>query len=1106
MSEAKSDLDILKNANSFFRAGDLLRAKSLYSQLIDCEGIHQKIVAGNLELINSRLKNIKKNGAASDHALVIHVWHLDVLDELAEAAENLPDTTDQFVTLPAEFGTPERDRIASVFPRAQQVVVEDVGQDVGALFQLMKQVDLGRYAFICKIHTKKGPNMPNEWRRALLDGVLGSKRQVQHIIERFRADPQVMMAGARQLYVNGPAYLEPNAQGIETIFPDLVENFDFKTEDWGFIAGTCFWIRTLILQKIAACPLNFKPAAYVTDGAPAHAVERMFGLLVAVLGGRVLLQDLRFAGRLPDDEAGFPTDLPLKRLRLAQILTPLAVNMFLRPYHSQVKPSAPTMRNRVAVFASYSDDGILPPQVIPYLEGLKPLTSAIVVVFDNDLLDGEKEKLKSIATHVITGRHGEYDFGSYKRGYLYARKAGLLENADDLILCNDSCFGPIGSFSPMFAEMEAKGLDFWGATDSHEFNYHLQSYFAVLTRNVFQSKEFSDFIDGIAKQKNVQEVILNYELGLTKKLQEAGFQAGALVSNILAGAHERDPSYNNLTLFPLYTLTRGLPLVKVKALRSPSTNADGINRLLGWLQKNNSSTYTCATSDIAIGKFSDAKEIGFSIVMPTFNREWCIEKAIKSALAQTHEKYELLIIDDGSEDGTSTRIHRSFSHEILTGKIRYIRLDANVGVCNARNIGVASAKYNWVAYADSDNVMRPYFLTMMANSIIEHPERDSHYARIVNINSGGTIGQPFNRDRLLEANFIDLGAFIHRRELFSKFGSFDPSLKRLVDWDLIIRFTKHKQPNYISRVVLEYTDDQISDRISSRESFLKASTILFAKHSKKPTITTVILSYNHKEFIADCIESALAQKGDFHHEIILSDDASKDGTSEIIKRYAEKYPKIIRDISSSSNAGISANYLRCFSEAGGNFIAVLEGDDYWTDPEKNLKQANFLVDNLEAKIVFSRVNLLDTKKNKLVEFPRQNGLPSLLNGLHIIRDEYLNPIANLSSTMFRKDVATSIPNIVFSPRINEISLCFYLDRIGKIGFIDSVMGVYRLNPGSVWTGASEEKRLIESIVIRENALRIARPIYRATIQQHIDQRRKSLASVQARRSSPTVAS
>ncbi|MDF8044834.1 rhamnan synthesis F family protein, partial [Listeria monocytogenes] len=75
------------------------------------------------------------------------------------------------------------------------------------MFQLMKQVDLGRYAFICKIHTKKGPNMPNEWRRALLDGVLGSKRQVQHIIERFRADPQVMMAGARQLYVNGPAYL-----------------------------------------------------------------------------------------------------------------------------------------------------------------------------------------------------------------------------------------------------------------------------------------------------------------------------------------------------------------------------------------------------------------------------------------------------------------------------------------------------------------------------------------------------------------------------------------------------------------------------------------------------------------------------------------------------------------------------------------------------------------------------------------------------------------------------------------------------------------------------------------------------------------------------------
>lgn len=1100
MSEAKSDLDILKNANSFFRAGDLLRAKSLYSQLIDCEGIHQKIVAGNLELINSRLKNIKKNGAASDHALVIHVWHLDVLDELAEAAENLPDTTDQFVTLPAEFGTPERDRIAAVFPRAQQVVVENVGQDVGALFQLMKQVDLGRYAFICKIHTKKGPNMPNEWRRALLDGVLGSKRQVQHIIERFRADPQVMMAGARQLYVNGPAYLEPNAQGIETIFPDLVENFDFKTQDWGFIAGTCFWIRTLILQRIAACPLNFKPAAYVTDGAPAHAVERMFGLVVAVLGGRVLLQDLRFAERLPDDEMGFPTDLPLKRLRLAQILTPLAVNMFLRPYRSQVKPSEPTMRNRVAVFASYSDDGILPPQVIPYLEGLKPLTSAIVVVCDNDLLPEEKEKISILASHVITGRHGEYDFGSYKRGYAYAREAGLLSEADDLILCNDSCFGPVGSFSEMFAEMETKGLDFWGATDSHEIAYHVQSFFIVLSRVTFKSDLFQKFIQSVEKQANVQQVINKYEIGLTKTLINAGFSGEGFITNNLLGIHPKDPTYSNITLFPLYAMNIGLPLIKVKSLREPLINHDGANRLLKQLAIKDQGLCQTITSDLDIQRFMVADKVSFSIIMPTFNRKWCIAKAISAVLAQTHKNFELIIIDDGSTDETEHDVNQRFSEEVASGRIRYFKLDANAGVSRARNIGVALANNEWIAYADTDNAIRPYFLTMMANTITKNTGQSVIYGKMININEGSIIGRPFEDGDLIRGNFIDLGVLSHKRSMAFNFGGFDDNLRRLVDWDLCIRYTRHAAPLFINRILLEYIDEDRDDRISVRESYLKADIQVRRKHSTKPTVSTIIISYNHAEFIEEAIESALNQAGDFHHEILISDDGSTDSTPAIIEKYTKKFPRKIRNISLERNVGISANYRHAFAEAGGHFIAVLEGDDYWTDSEKLFKQATFLTQNKDASMVLSRIELFDMEKNAKRLLKRQEGLPRTLTAEHFANNEHLNLIVNLSCCMFRSDIMKRLPEALYHPRLSEIALAFYHDRLGGIGFLSEVMSTYRLNDKSVWSGASLASKHQQAIDVRECAMRVARPIYRATIQAHIDQRRKLLDAEHARQS------
>ena len=752
-------------------------------------------------------------------------------------------------------------------------------------------------------------------------------------------------------------------------------------------------------------------------------------------------------------------------------------------------------RKRVAVFASFSADGFLPPQVLPYLEGLAPLAQTIVVVCDNDLVPGEREKLAPYASHVITGRHGEYDFGSYKRGIAWLRDNGVLETAEDLILCNDSCFGPVGSFAPMFNEMQARGLDFWGATDSHEYSYHLQTYWVVLTHKVFMSAAFADFFASVRKQENVQQIILNYELGLTKKLAASGFKAGAMIPNTLQGVHPKDPSASNLTLFPLYTLERGLPLVKVKALRVAHTNADGPNRTLEWLRVNAPAVYNVAVSDINIARFEDADDVSFSLIMPTYNRAWCISRSIAAVLAQHHKKFELVIIDDGSVDDTESLVRREFPSEVAEGKIRYIRLPENVGVCNARNIGHAYARNPWIAYADSDNEMRPYFLTVMANSIIEGVNSDAFYGKIIHVGSGNSVGKPFDKDNLVRGNFIDLGAFVHRRDLVAKFGGFDPNLRRLVDWDFCIRLTRHKDAVYIPVILLDYTDEKHDDRISVRESFLKADITVHSKHDDRPTVSTVILGYNHQKFIVEAIESALSQKNCPFHEILLSDDGSNDGTSRIMARYAEKYPRRIRNISRRGNFGISENYRHCFREAAGRYVAILEGDDYWTDLEKNLKQATFLTSHPEATMVFSRVELLNMAKNSYSLLSRQDNLPPLLTGADFARDENLNLIANFSSAMFRKDIMVRLPSAVYKPRLNEVTLSFYLDRIGKFGFLNEVMGIYRLNPASVWTGASQISRLEQAITIRESAIRIAKPEHRALIEKRLDEKKKQLATL-----------
>lgn len=759
-------------------------------------------------------------------------------------------------------------------------------------------------------------------------------------------------------------------------------------------------------------------------------------------------------------------------------------------------------RKRIAVFASYSSDGFLPPQVLPYLAGLKSLTKAIVVVCDNDLAPGEREKLIPFAAHVIVGRHGEYDFGSYKRGTLWACENGLLTDADDLILCNDSCYGPVGSFAPMFATMEARELDFWGATDSHQFSYHLQSYWVVLSHKVFSSDAFKSFIEGVKKQKNVQEVIHNYEIGMTKTLIAAGFTAGAMVKNTLKSVHPNDPTYDNISGFPLHTLEKGMPLIKVKTLRIAHTNTDGQSRILAWLRKQAPETYYSATSDINIKRFEDADDVAFSIIMPTHNRAWCISEAVAAVMAQYHLNFELIIIDDGSSDDTEELIAQKFSEDCAKGKIRYIRLPENVGVCNARNIGLAHARNSWIAYADSDNKMRPFFLTMMANAIVSNRGLDAFYTRIIHVESGTVIGSPFNRQALVQSNFIDLGVFVHHKRLVAIFGGFDPELRRLVDWDLIIRYTRHKDPHYIPQICLDYTDGDIrNDRISVRESLLSSRVAIHSKHYHQPTVSTVIISYNHQKYIVEAIESALAQTGNFTHEILISDDGSNDGTRRIVKRYAEKYPERIRDISRDGNFGVSANYRYCFREASGQYIAILEGDDYWSDNEKNLKQAEFLKEHQSAGMVFSKIELFNMRNNQRRLLKRQMGLKKFISGAEFAEDENLNLIVNLSSAMYIKRIMTDlIPSSLYEPRISEISLAFYLDRIGKkIGFIDEIMSVYRLNPTSVWTGASDISKLEQAIAVRETAMRSARPAYRSSIGKQLEEKKSQLAALKGAR-------
>ena len=101
-----------------------------------------------------------------------------------------------------------------------------------------------------------------------------------------------------------------------------------------------------------------------------------------------------------------------------------------------------------------------------------------------------------------------------------------------------------------------------------------------------------------------------------------------------------------------------------------------------------------------------------------------------------------------------------------------------------------------------------------------------------------------------------------------------------------------------------------------------------------PFVSIYCITYNHEQFIAQALEGFVMQQTNFDFEIVISDDCSTDTTRAIIEKYKEKYPLLFKDVSPSKNLGMMANAKHTLEACAGKYIALCEGDDFWTDPLK----------------------------------------------------------------------------------------------------------------------------------------------------------------------------
>ncbi len=211
-------------------------------------------------------------------------------------------------------------------------------------------------------------------------------------------------------------------------------------------------------------------------------------------------------------------------------------------------------------------------------------------------------------------------------------------------------------------------------------------------------------------------------------------------------------------------------------------------------------------------------------------------------------------------------------------------------------------------------------------------------------------------------------------------------------------------------------------------------------------ISVVVITYNHEKYIRQCLDSILMQNVDFSFEIIMGDDCSTDQTAEIIKEYQQRNPHIIKPTLRSVNVGATKNQYDCFLKCTGKYIAILDGDDFWTDKEKLKTQTNFLENNKNYIACTQRYNVVDENNNITQESYNGPGRPE--SGDYTINDFLKYIYYGHPGTLVFKNIFLE-PQYDYSiitkadRFISDITLGLILTCLGKIYVSDDIMSSYR---------------------------------------------------------------
>ena len=225
--------------------------------------------------------------------------------------------------------------------------------------------------------------------------------------------------------------------------------------------------------------------------------------------------------------------------------------------------------------------------------------------------------------------------------------------------------------------------------------------------------------------------------------------------------------------------------------------------------------------------------------------------------------------------------------------------------------------------------------------------------------------------------------------------------------------------------------------------------------SNEIVVSIVCEVFNHEQYLERCLQGFVMQKTNFKYEILIHDDASTDGSVDIIKKYVSEYPDLFKPIYQKENQfskGVGIWRTIQFPRAKGKYIALCEGDDYWIDPLKLQKQVDVLETHPECVMVFNRILTFSQEKNAFIRGKQYNGKTGYVKNKDLILKGGL--FVPTCSMLFRNKLITPLfsKSYIQNCHVGDYPLQILCAVIGKCYYLADEMSVYRVGNSSSWTG------------------------------------------------------